>query len=205
MFHNSSDVHEKVRFFVFYSFHSINTFTHVDRKSNILLESLLRKNTDHDADFQKQTEAYTKHKNNEHELAYDENKFIADCKLALEHTQALRQTAANSQLLRPEDYVRLESFLFNVINRSPSPNNSCDNRECSMVDIRCRHCFNQDFSSTDNRQKDSNEMCNNFKPSTSKFKLSLETKGFCSYVTFVASYVIFLFIVTFLLSRIGKI
>lgn len=171
----------------------------------------------------------------------NESKVIANCKLALEQTQALRM--ANPQLLRPEDYVRLmrlNSFLLkNRSSTPPSPplptspfpfffdnhqneggglaesemKDGCINDEC-MVNIRCKCCC-YDTSNNDiklvNRIKKSTEAClaKNHQRVTSaanRFELNVEAKGtFCSYVAFVTSYVIFLFIVTLLLSRIGKI
>lgn len=133
-----------------------------------------------------------KRQSDEEEEGGEEFKFIADCKMALEHTQALRQASANPQLLRPEDYVRIESFLLNVMNRCTSPSHSCNSSiECQdSMSIRDSSLFNS-------------RNCTgvNLKRSASRG----ESKGFFSYVIFVASYVIFLFIVTFLLSRIGKI
>lgn len=157
------------------------------------------------------------------ETAENESKIIADCKLALEQTQALRM--ANPQLLRPEDYVRLmrlNSFLLNEINRAtpPPPNieevvekdccDVCNEEEC-MVNNRCS-CY--DISNNNNNNLN---LVNRVKKCTepsllgandrasSKFELNIRAKGFCSYVAFVISYVIFLFMITLLLSRIGKI
>lgn len=144
-------------------------------------------------------------KKNNHIMDNDDCKFVADCKLALEQTQAL--ASANPQLFRSEDYVRIESFLLNILNRRISSSchlNHCCNSEGSKVDIRCR-CFIQDMSSReDNCLYEKNENCTvrvNFKHDTN----NLESKGICSYVAIVVSYVIFLFFVTFLLSQIGKI
>lgn len=156
----------------------------------------MKKANEYDANFAKiQQEGAQKN-----QVEDDESKFIADCKLALEHTQALRQASANPQLLRPEDYVRLESFLLNVINRCTSPSHSCKSECTKKVDIRCDDDDDEDLMSCRSLSLDN--------PQTRvaiSVKEKVDSKGFCSYVTFVASYVIFLFIVTLLLSRIGKI
>lgn len=153
--------------------------------------------------------------------AENESKIIADCKLALEQTQALRM--ANPQLLRPEDYVRLmrlNSFLLNEINRAtPPPSNFeevvekdccdvCNEEEC-MVNNRCS-CYdisNNNNLNLVNRVKKCTEpsLLGANDRASSKFELNIRAKGFCSYVAFVISYVIFLFMITLLLSRIGKI
>lgn len=177
------------------------------------------------------------------ETTENESKIIADCKLALEQTQALRM--ANPQLLRPEDYVRLmrlNSFLLNEINRSsttpPTPpfpkifqndakknsddeeekkdgyyDDGCIDEEC-MVNNRCS-CYdisnnNNNNLNLVNRVKKCTEPSllganDHHKSVASKFELNIKAKGFCSYVAFVISYVIFLFMITLLLSRIGKI
>lgn len=115
-----------------------------------------------------------------------ENKIIVECENMLEQTQSLQN--ANTQLLRPEDYVRLRlnSFL--------------DKNEVIMVkNARC---------SSDNEVincKNNNKFLELGKKSHKTNDELIGSKGFCSYVSFVTSYIIFLIIVTFLLSRIGKI
>lgn len=152
----------------------------------------MKKANEYDANFAKAQQEGTQ----KNEVEDDESKFIADCKLALEHTQALRQASANPQLLRPEDYVRLESFLLNVINRCTSPSHSCKSECTKKVDIRCDDDDDEDMMSCRDSLQSRVAI---------SVKEKIDSKGFCSYVTVVASYVIFLFIVTLLLSRIGKI
>lgn len=115
-------------------------------------------------------------------------KILAECKLNLERAEALRM--ANAQLLLPEDYVRL----FETIHSDDSQANlmvkhvRCgkDNNNKNLIN-RYRKTHNAD-SSVERGAKES-------KP----------VKGFCHYVTFVTSYVIFLFIVTLLITQIDKI
>lgn len=186
-----------------------------DRKGNILLEKLLKRANEYDVsknhhntvDASKLTSS-----DDDDEVAENESQLIADCKLALEQTQALRM--ANPQLLRPEDYVRLmrlDSFLLRnkkILNQlSPDNNNDgddynnddCNNEEECMVNIRCK-CVDDSINLklVNNRIRGANDIAN-------RLELHLTSKGICSYVAFVTSYVIFLFMITLLLSRIGKI
>lgn len=220
----------------------------IDRKSNILLEKLLKRASEYDVSVKNRSQQVPdsskqqlSSSDDDDETTENESKIIADCKLALEQTQALRM--ANPQLLRPEDYVRLmrlNSFLLNEINRSfttpPTPpfpitsdaKNSNEEEEkdgddddyydgCNdeefMVNNRCS-CY--DISNDNNNLNLVNRVkkctyessllgANGQMPVASKFELNIKAKGFCSYVAFVISYVIFLFMITLLLSRIGKI
>jgi hypothetical protein len=159
-----------------------------------LLETLLKKANEYENACLNATDKMRGHED------IDERKFISDCKIVLEQTQALRQASANPQLLRPEDYVRIESFLLNyVMNRCTSSSHSCNS---SMVETKCK-CFNQNIPPSD-RLLFISKTCTGVSLKQS-VESRAESKGFFSYVTFVASYVIFLFIVTYLLSRIGKI
>lgn len=101
-------------------------------------------------------------------------------KILAESLKSLEQTQslrmANAQLLRPEDYVRLRLNSFLLKNETVVNNVRCS-RDVS-IETAYRH---------------------KRKPKT------IDEKGFSSYVLFVASYIVLLFIVTFLLSQIGKI
>lgn len=155
-----------------------NILFYLERKN--FLEILLKKANEYESG------------NLETERSVDESKLIADCKVVLENTRALKLASTNPQLLRPEDYVRIESFLLNVMNRcTSSSSHSCNN---SMVESKL--CIRDSLFNSENSTG-----VNIKYRRTSR----ADSKGIFSYVTFVASYVIFLFIVTFLLSRIGKI
>lgn len=112
-----------------------------------------------------------------------ENKAILESEKALEQTQSLQM--ANPQLLRPEDYVRLRLNSFLNKNETMVTNDRCS-------DMNVMNCKNNKLLGLGNRCHKSNDEL-------------IGSKGFCSYVTFVTSYVIFLVIITFLLSQIGKI
>lgn len=112
-------------------------------------------------------------------------KVLAECKTNLERTEALRM--ANPQLLRPEDYVSFETFL----------------SEESETNLLVKHvrCGNDNDKFVSRYRKilaDADDW-------HGTRKKRRDVKGFCHYVTFVTSYVIFLFIVTLLITQIGKI
>jgi hypothetical protein len=110
-------------------------------------------------------------------------KILAECKANLERTEALRM--ANPQLLRPEDYVSFETF--------PSD----DSQTNLMVEhVRCGR-DNDKFCFVNNRNFNSR---GHFRPA--KRQKGSRVKGFIHYVTFVTSYVIFIFIVTLLITQI---
>ena len=115
--------------------------------------------------------------------------------------------------------MRLNSFLLNEINRAstppPPPSKNSNEEDCCdkcMVNNRCS-CY--DISNNNNNLNLVNRVkkCStepsllgaNDNDTNNKFELNIRAKGFCSYVAFVISYVIFLFMITLLLSRIGKI
>lgn len=112
-------------------------------------------------------------------------KILTECKLNLERTEALRM--ANAQLLRPEDYVSFETF------------HSDDSQTNLLVKhVRC---------GKDNNNK---ILVNRYRKTHNadagvKRKDKRPVKGFCHYVTFVTSYVMFIFIVTLLITQIDKI
>lgn len=114
----------------------------------------------------------------------DMMKILAECKTNLERTEALRM--ANPQLLRPEDYVSFETF----------------HSEDSETNLLVKHvrCGN-----------DNDKFVNRYRKTLADavdwrgVRKKRHVKGFCHYVTFVTSYVIFLFIVTLLITQIGKI
>lgn len=114
------------------------------------------------------------------------NEIIAECEKMLEQTQKLKN--ADSQFLKPEDYVRLRLNSFLDKNEVMVKNARCssDNEV-----INCKINNNKSLELGKKSHKTSDEL--------------IGSKGFCSYVSFVTSYIIFLIIVTFLLSRIGKI
>lgn len=125
------------------------------------------------------------------EEAAKENKLIlGECEKMLEQTQTLQM--ANPQLLRPEDYVRLRlNNTFLDKNDVMVKNARCSDSEV----IQCKNKYdenNDKYLELGKRRHKSNDEL-------------IGSKGFCSYVSFVTSYIIFLVIVTFLLSRIGKI
>jgi hypothetical protein len=123
----------------------------------------------------------------------NDQKLILDSQSNLEQTQALR--SANPQLLRPEDYVRLRIDSFLIENSEPD--------SCMVKQVRCsnNNLVNR-YNSVYAKAPDMS--CFRQKPNSQTTTI-VHSKGFCSYVTFVTSYIIFLFIVTLLLSRIGQI
>lgn len=109
---------------------------------------------------------------------------LAECKTNLERTEALRM--ANPQLLRPEDYVSFETF------------HSDDSRENFLVEnVRCG---NNNDKSLEGRYRKHHDGA----VGRAAVKDKESVKGFCHYVTFVTSYVMFLFIVTFLITQIER-
>lgn len=95
---------------------------------------------------------------------------------------------ANPQLLRPEDYVSFETF------------HSDDSRENFLVEnVRCG---NNNDKSLEGRYRKHHADAGVDRRAAVKDKGSV--KGFCHYVTFVTSYVMFLFIVTFLITKIER-
>lgn len=95
---------------------------------------------------------------------------------------------ANPQLLRPEDYVSFETF--------PS--------EDSQTNLMVKHvrCGNDN--------DDSDKLFKRYRKihagtGVKRERKKRRVKGFCHYVTFVTCYVIFLFIVTLLITQIGQI
>lgn len=110
------------------------------------------------------------------------NKVILECEGALEQTQSLQ--IANSQLLKPEDYVRLRLYSFLDNNEAMVKNARCSNTQV----INCKHNKSLDIGKRSIQSKDE----------------LIGSKGFCSYVFFVTSYVIFLVIITYLLNQIGN-
>lgn len=112
-------------------------------------------------------------------------KILTECKLNLERTEALRM--ANAQLLRPEDYVSfVETF------------HSDDSQANLLVKhVRCGKDNNKNLI---NRYRKTHNA-----DAGRGAKDGIAVKGFCHYVTFVTSYVMFLFIVTLLITQIDKI
>lgn len=106
-------------------------------------------------------------------------KILTECKTNLERTEALRM--ANPQLLRPEDYVSFETF--------PSDDSQTN---LTVKHVRCGH-------DSDKFVVNSNRYRGHFQPAKTQKR---RVKGFFHYVTFVTSYVIFLFIVTLLITQI---
>lgn len=168
-----------------------SNFMVVDRKTNALLEKLRQKASEYDHNVSSKRRSL--HLNQKQISSSDEEddgtndvmKILNDSKTNFEQTETLRM--ANPQLLRPEDYVRLRLNSFLMKN------------DLMVKQVRCS---NESYS-LDNRHKN-----NSIEAGFNKMKPELEmirAKGFCSYVSFVAIYITFLFIVTFLLSRIGKI
>lgn len=115
-------------------------------------------------------------------------RILAECKTNLERTEALRQ--ANPTLLRPEDYVSFETF--------PS-----DDSESNLL-VKSVRCGNDN---------NNNKLISRYRKSHDRadaivrrgYREKRRVKGFCHYVTFVTSYVMFLFIVTLLITQIEKI
>lgn len=115
-------------------------------------------------------------------------KILAECKSNLERTEALRM--ANPQLLRPEDYVSFETF------------HSDDSQTNLMVkQVRCGNEDDDNDLFVVNRYRKNPADADVSRGARKKRRV----KGFCHYVTFVTSYVIFLFIVTLLITKIEKI
>lgn len=121
----------------------------------------------------------SEHSDIETELDKNLLKLLAESQTNLERTEALRQ--AHPQLLRPEDYVRfrfVDTFhdeLKLMVKRARCGNNVSNN----LVKQKKTHSSDAGHRWTE----------------------SETVKGFRHYVTFVLSYVIFLFIVTFLMTR----
>lgn len=110
-------------------------------------------------------------------------KILAECKSNLERTEALRM--ANPQLLRPEDYVSFETF------------HSDDSQSNLKVkNVRC---------GKDNDKKLINRYRKAGPGAKHGTKGKRRVKGCCHYVTFVTIYVMFLIIVTILITQIDKI
>ena len=121
----------------------------------------------------------------DHELS-DQNimKILAECKTNLERTEALRQS--NPQLLRTEDYVSFETF-------------HSDDSQANLLVKNSVRCGN-----------DTDKLINRYRKHNADVVRRSENekrhvKGFCHYVTFVTSYVMFLLIVTLLITQIEKI
>lgn len=96
---------------------------------------------------------------------------------------------ANAQLLRPEDYVSfVETF----------------HSEDSQTNLMVKHvrCGKDNNKSLINRYRKTHQADAGVKRGANDGR---PVKGFCHYVTFVASYVMFLFIVTLLITQIDKI
>lgn len=94
---------------------------------------------------------------------------------------------ANTQLLRTEDYVSFETFPSEDSQTNLLVKNSvrCGNDTDDKLVNRYRKHHADNVSRGDKQKR--------------------RVKGFCHYVTFVTSYVMFLFIVTFLITQIEKI
>lgn len=164
-----------------------------DRKS-VILEKLRHKALDNEASARRRSiqagsrplsykSSSSDHSDNEFS---DKNilKILAECKTNLERTEALRM--ANPQLLRPEDYVSFETF------------HSEDSQSNLLVkNVRCGN----DKTLINRYRKYADT------PGVRRLvvKDKARVKGFCYYVTFVTSYVMFLFIVTFLIRQVEKI
>lgn len=111
------------------------------------------------------------------------SKILAECKVNLERTEALRM--ANPQLLRPEDYVSFETF------------HSDDSQTNFMVkQVRCGNDDNDKFVNRYRKNR-----ADVVRRGTRKER---HVKGFCHYCCFVVTYVIFIFIVTLLITQIEK-
>lgn len=113
-------------------------------------------------------------------------KILAECKTNLERTEALRM--ANPQLLQSQDYVSFETFHSDGSQTNLLVKNS----------VRCGNDIdnNKSLNRYRKHQPDGVKRGNNQKRNV---------KGFCHYVTFVTSYVMFLFIVTLLITQIENI
>lgn len=111
---------------------------------------------------------------------------LAECKTNLERTEALRM--ANPQLLRPEDYVSFETF-------------HSDDSQSNLL-VKNVRCGNDSDNKLMDRYRKHHASDAGVRRDTKKNE---RVKGFCHYVTFVTSYVMFLFIVTLLITQIEKI
>jgi hypothetical protein len=110
---------------------------------------------------------------------------LAECQKNLEHNEALRK--ASPQLLRPEDYVSFETF------------HSADSQSNLLVkNVRCGNDNEQRLLS---RYRKGHADSGVGRGGSDKRRV----KGFCHYVTFVTCYVMFIIIVTLLITQIDKI
>jgi hypothetical protein len=123
-------------------------------------------------------------------------KILAECRANLDRTEALKR--ANPQLLRPEDYVRFETFHSDDI---PSQN-YCYNVCKEIVtekSVRCgqKNDVNNKFkkSSSSWQQRMSQRVIENNKTKNNT------VKGFFHYVFFVTIYVMLIFFVTLLITQ----
>lgn len=114
---------------------------------------------------------------------YDRNveNILAESRANLDRTEALKR--ANSQLLRPEDYVRFDTFHSNDI---PSQKSEIEKS------VRCRHDDESRISRNNHHRVIVNE---------TKNKTKEHVKGFFHYVFFVTSYVMLIFFVTLLITQ----
>lgn len=131
-------------------------------------------------------------------------KILAECRANLDRTEALKR--ANPQLLRPEDYVSLDpSFLHSddshydvvVMNNEIDVNKNvrCGNVEQPKI-IRFKTQIKPETPAHFETHADRH---NGIVKNSSRSRH--DVKGFFHYVLFVTSYVILLFIVTFMITQ----
>lgn len=164
-----------------------SVFVEMMRQKNLEAESSVRRRSFQSGSRpQSYKSSSSDHSDHDHEMS-DKNimKILAECKTNLERTEALRM--ANPQLLRTEDYVSFETFHSDdsktnlLVKNSVRCGNDTDNKLISRY--RKHHADTVKRGGKEKRR----------------------VKGFCHYVTFVTSYVMFLFIVTLLITQFEKI
>jgi hypothetical protein len=125
-------------------------------------------------------------------------KILAECRANLDRTEALKR--ANPQLLRPEDYVRFETFHSDDI-----PIEKCHNICKEIVkakSVRCgqKYDVNNKFKKSSSSWQWQQRMSHHQVIVNNKTKNN-KVKGFFHYVIFVTIYVMLIFFVTLMITQ----